>query len=173
MIYKDFDELKTRADAGEIDAMVQLGISFLYGYGVDADHVQAFFYLQEAAIHNDGEAQLHLGRMYENGWGIKEDLWTAYSLYRRSYKLKTEGSRKALGHILDVLADNISITGKLTICKDFTITACCEKMRENIRMGRIIPFEDDEDSNFYISNQNRDILLGECPFCGEGVTHVK
>ena len=172
MIYKDIDEMKTKADEGEIDAMVQLGMSYLYGYGVEKDYVQAFIYLQDAAIRNDGEAQLHLGKMYENGWGIKKDPWTAYSLYRRSYKMKTEGSRKALGNILDVLADNIKVTGHLTICDDFTITACCEKLKEYIRMGRIIPFEDDDGSNLYISNQNRDILMHECPFCGEGVIRL-
>ena len=96
MIYKDIDEMKAKADEGEIDAMVQLGMSYLYGYGVEKDYVQAFIYLQDAAIRNDGEAQLHLGKMYENGWGIKKDPWTAYSLYRRSYKAKTEGLRKAL-----------------------------------------------------------------------------
>ena len=172
MIYKDIDEMKAKADEGEIDAMVQLGMSYLYGYGVEKDYVQAFIYLQDAAIRNDGEAQLHLGKMYENGWGIKKDPWTAYSLYRRSYKEKTEGSRKALGNILDILADNIQVTGHLTIGNDFTITACCEKLKEYIRMGRIIPFEDDDGSNLYISNQNRDVMLHECPFCGENVIRL-
>ena len=172
MIYKDIDEMKAKADEGQIDAMVQLGMSYLYGYGVEKDYVQAFIYLQDAAIKNDGEAQLHLGKMYENGWCIKKDPWTAYSLYRRSYKLKTEGSRKALGNIVDKLADEIQITGQLTISDDFTITACCEKFREYVRMGRIIPFEDDDGCNLYISNQNRDILLHECPFCGEGVIRL-
>lgn len=171
MIYKDIDEMKARADEGVIDAMVQLGMSYLYGYGVDVDYVQAFIYLQDAAIKNDGQAQLHLGKMYENGWGIKADPWTAYSLYRRSYKRKTEGARKALSHCVDKLADGVPITGRLTICNDFTITACCEKLREYIRMGRVIPFEDDEESNLYLSNQNRDVLLHECPFCGCGVEH--
>jgi len=172
MIYKDIDEMKAKADEGEIDAMVQLGMSYLYGYGVEKDYVQAFIYLQDAAIRNDGEAQLHLGKMYENGWGIKKDPWTAYSLYRRSYKSKTEGSRKALGNIVDKLADDIKITGHLTICDDFTITACCEKFREYIRMGRIIPFEDDDGCSLYISNQNRDVPLHECPFCGESVIRI-
>ena len=172
MIYKDIDEMKAKADEGQIDAMVQLGMSYLYGYGVEKDYVQAFIYLQDAAIRNDGEAQLHLGKMYENGWGIKKDPWTAYSLYRRSYKMKTEGSRKALGNIVDKLADEIQITGQLTISDDFTITACCEKLREYIRMGRIIPFEDDDGCNLYLSNQNRDVLLHECPFCGEGVIRI-
>lgn len=172
MIYKDIEEMKRKAEEGEIDAIVQLGISYLYGYGIEVDYVEAFIYLQDAAIKNDGEAQLHLGKMYENGWGIKPDLWTAYSLYRRSYKMKTEGSRKALGNVIDKLVDDIPITGRLTISNDFRITACCEKLREFIRMGRIIPFEDDEECNFYISNQNRNVLMHECPYCGEGVQHT-
>lgn len=172
MIYKDIEEMKAKAKEGDIGAQVELGVSYLYGYGVDIDYVEAFVYLQDAAIKNDGEAQLHLGRMYENGWGIKQDLWTAYSLYRRSYKVHTEGSRKALSNVVDKLADAIPVTGRLTISDDFTITACCERLREYIRMGRIVPFEDDEESNLYISNTNRTSLLKECPFCGECVQHL-
>ena len=171
MAYKDIEGLKAKAKEGDLQAQVELGVSYLYGYGVDIDYVEAFIYLQDAAIKNDGEAQLHLGKMYENGWGIKEDPWTAYSLYRRSYKVHTQGSRKALSDIIDKLADSIPITGRLTISNDFTITACCEKLREYIRMGRIVPFEDEDESNLYISNTNRTTKLNECPFCGECVEH--
>ena len=172
VLYKDVEEMKKKAEEGELDAIVQLGISYLYGYGVEKDYVEAFIYLQDAAIKNDGEAQLHLGKMYENGWGIKPDLWTAYSLYRRSYRMHTDGARKALSNAVDKLADTIPITGRLTISNDFHATACCEKFREYIRMGRIIPFEDDDESNFYMSNTNRTTKLRDCPFCGAPVEHV-
>ncbi len=172
MLYKDIGEMKAKAEEGELDAMVQLGMSFLYGYGTDKDYVEAFVYLQDAALKNDGQAQLHLGKMYEYGWGIKTDPWTALSLYRRSYKSKTPGSRKAVGDVLDKLADEIPVTGSLSISKDFRITACCERLREGIRMGRIVPFEDDEESNLYISNTNRDSKLKDCPYCGENVKHT-
>lgn len=172
MIYNDVEEMKRKAEEGELDAKVQLGMSYLYGYGVEVDHVEAFIYLQEAAIVNDGQAQLHLGKMYENGWGIKADPWTAYSLYRRSYKMKTPGSRKALGDIIDKLVDDIPITGQLTISKDFRMTACCEKLKEHMRMGKIVPFEDDDEANLYISNMNRNSRMRDCPFCGEPIIHI-
>ena len=172
MLYKDVEEMKKKAEEGELDAIVQLGISYLYGYGVEKDYVQAFIYLQDAAIKNDGEAQLHLGKMYENGWGIKADPWTAYSLYRRAYKVRTNGARKAMSDLIDKLADQIPVTGRLTIADDFTITACCEKLRENIRMGKIAPFEDEEEANLYIINENRSSRLHKCPFCTEMVQHV-
>lgn len=172
MLYKDVEELKQKAEEGELDAVVQLGISYLYGYGLEKDYVQAFIYLQDAAIANDGEAQLHLGKMYENGWGIKADPWTAYSLYRRSYKNRTEGARKALGKCVDALVDQIPTTGTLSISDDFEITACCERFKEHMRMGKIIPFEDDDECNFYLTNINRSVKMNECPYCGEGVRHI-
>ena len=70
MVNKDIEDMKSRAKEGDIAAQVELGISYLYGYGVDIDYLEAFIYLQDAAIKNDGEAQLHLGMMYENGWWI-------------------------------------------------------------------------------------------------------
>ena len=172
VLYQDVEEMKRKAEEGELDAKVQLGISYLYGYGIEKDYVQAFIYLQEAAMQNDGQAQLHLGKMYENGWGIEADPWTAYSLYRKSYNVHTEGSRKALSNLVDRLADEIPITGKLTITDDFRITACCERFREYIRMGRIAPFEDEEESNLYLVNSNRSTVLHRCPFCTEQVHHI-
>ena len=171
MQYKDIEDMKQKADEGEMEAIVQLGMSYLYGYGVEIDYLQAFIRLQDAAIRNDGQAQLHLGYMYEHGLGIKKDLWTALSLYRRSYKMRTPGSRKALGDTFNVVVDEIPITGSLTIGKNFAITACCEKFKEYLRMGRIIPFEDDNEENFYISNTNRNCKILECPFCGCSIIH--
>lgn len=172
MIYNGIEEMKKKAEEGELPAKVQLGISYLYGYGVEVDYVQAFVNLQDAAILNDGEAQLHLGKMYENGWGIKKDPWTAYALYRRAYKNKSSGARKAIEHVVEDLVDNMPITGRLSIGDDFSITLCCEKLREHIRMGKVIPFEDaDNECNFYYSNMNRNVLMHECPYCGEMVNH--
>lgn len=173
MLYKDIEEMKKRADEGDLDATVQLGVSYLYGYGVEKDFVEAFIYLQDAAMKNDGEAMLHLGKMYENGWGIKADPWIAYSMYRRSYKLHCDGSRKALSDCVDRLADSIPITGRLTIADDYRITACCERMREHFRMGRIIPFNDDGGSDLYISNTNRNVKMKACPYCGCTVQKVQ
>lgn len=170
---KDINEIKAKADEGDLSSIVDLGISYLYGYGTEQDFVEAFIYLQDASLKNDGEAMLHLGKMYENGWGIKPDKWTALSLYRRSYRLKTPGSRKAFGDLIDVLVDEIPVTGELTISNDFRITCCCERFRENMRMGKFLPYEDvDDECCFYATNLNRSTLLNECPFCGKGVRHV-
>lgn len=169
--YDDIETMKIKSDEGDLDATVQLGMSYLYGFGIEKDPVQAFIRLQSAALRSDGQAQLHLGYMYEKGLGIKPDLWTAMSLYRKSYNLRTPGSRKALGDILDVIVDTIPITGELTVTDDFEITVCCDKFREYMRMGRVIPFEAEDHVEFFISNMNRDVMMRECPYCGCGVIH--
>lgn len=172
MRYDNIEEMKKKADEGELDAIVQLGISYLYGYGVEKDYEEAFVRLQDAAMRNDPEAQLHLGKMYENGWGITQDKWTALSLYRLSYRMKGSNARKAFSDLIDELADEIPITGRLTITNDFKITCCCEKFRENIRMGKFLPYEDEDESNFYITNLNRNTKMHDCPFCGASVEHL-
>ncbi|MCQ2056314.1 MAG: sel1 repeat family protein [archaeon] len=172
MIYRDINEIKRKAESGAPDAVAQLGMTYLYGYGVAIDHVQAFIYLQDAAIKNNGEAQLNLGKMYENGWGIKKDLWTAYALYRHAYSMKLPGARKAIEHVVEELITEMPITGRLTISNSFKITLCCSRLREHIRMGKIVPFEDDDGCNFYFSNINRNVIMRKCPYCGEDVSQV-
>ncbi|MCQ2086151.1 MAG: sel1 repeat family protein [archaeon] len=172
MICGDINEIKQKAESGVPDAIAQLGMAYLYGYGVEIDHVQAFIYLQDAAIKNNGEAQLNLGKMYENGWGIKKDLWTAYALYRHAYNMKSSGARKAIEHVVEKLVEGMPITGQLTISSSFKITLCCNRLKEHIRMGKIVPFEDDDGCNFYFSNINRNTIMRECPYCGECVFQV-
>ncbi|MFA6710937.1 MAG: tetratricopeptide repeat protein [Candidatus Methanomethylophilaceae archaeon] len=170
---EDIEEMRRKADEGDTEAAVKLGISYLYGDGVDVDYVQAFMRLQDAALKNDGQAQLHLGHMYENGLGIEKDIWTALTLYRRSYGVRTPGSRKAMGNAFDMIVEEIPVTGSLTIGKKSAVTSCCERFKEHMRMGRVILLEDGNEENFYMSNTNHDFRMDECPFCGCTVVHEK
>ena len=56
--------------------------------------------------------------------------------------------------------------------KEFKKERNSQKLRENIRMGKIAPFEDEEEANLYIINENRSSRLHKCPFCTEMVQHV-
>lgn len=170
MEYGDLNALRGRAEAGDIDATAQLGILYLRGGQVEQDHAKAFVLLQDAALASNGEAMLHLGSMYEDGYFVKKDLWTAMSLYKKSYTLRTPGSRKALGDVCDAIADSLPIEeGKLEISPDFRMTLCCERLREGVRMGRVALLEDALGIGLFQTSITHDAPLCECPFCGAKV----
>lgn len=62
--------------------VLDLGYSFLYGWGVRKDSAIAIFYFDAAALLGDLDAQLELGHMYENGIGIKQNKYLAAKYYR-------------------------------------------------------------------------------------------
>ncbi|MDD2533034.1 MAG: tetratricopeptide repeat protein [Candidatus Methanomethylophilaceae archaeon] len=170
MDYGDVNALKKMADTGDTYAMAQLGILHLTGNRVEQDYEKAFLLLQDAALSSDGEAMLHLGSMYENGYFVEKDLWTAMSLYKKAYTLLVPGARKALGNIYDAIAEGLMLTeGKLFVSPTFDMTACCEKMRDGVRMGRILLLEDAFGVGLFQSSLTQDSPLCECPFCGAKV----
>ena len=55
------------AEAGNADAMVNLGFLYEKGWGVTQDYAQARWLLQQAAEAGIGDAMVNLGRLYETG----------------------------------------------------------------------------------------------------------
>ncbi|NLL95462.1 MAG: sel1 repeat family protein [Thermoplasmatales archaeon] len=164
LTFNTLGELKEAAEKGDLSAMADLGAYYLYSG--EKDYLKAFVLLQDASIIGNADAMLHLGRMYENGWHVERDMWTAISLYRRAHIGKVTGARKAMGDAYDKLADEIEVTGRLVATDDFHVEACCTKLREGIRMGRIMPKEDDDGVRFYIVNFTRETPTDHCPYCG-------
>ena len=60
------------ADQGYADAEFDLGIMYMYGYGVEQSYENAAQYFQLAADHGHAEAQFDLGLMYGNGYGVEQ-----------------------------------------------------------------------------------------------------
>ena len=58
------ETVRTRANAGDADAQVQLGRMYDYGWGVPQDFVEAAAWYRKAAEQGDASAQFQLGRSY-------------------------------------------------------------------------------------------------------------
>ena len=165
LTFGSLSELKEAAAKGDLDAITDLGTYYLYGG--EKDYLEAFMLLQDAAVIGHADAMLHLGRMYENGWHVERDLWTAINLYRRAYAARVTGARKAMSGAYDKAADEIEVTGRLSVTPDFRMEACCRRLKEGVRMGRVMPKEDDDGVSFYIVNMNAEVLTDRCPYCGK------
>jgi TPR repeat protein len=78
-------EFQQIANQGNVDSQLLLG--YLLGekvYFIVADDALAANWLNVAALSGHSGAQLELGKMYENGTGVKKDLEKSVELYRKA-----------------------------------------------------------------------------------------
>ena len=72
------------ANAGNADAMNNLGWLYQNGMGVAADDAQALAWYHKAANANSSAGMFNLGWMYENGRGTTRDESMAVDWYKRA-----------------------------------------------------------------------------------------
>ena len=81
---KTLEILEKAADAGNVRAMEMLGYVYFTGKeGVPKDETRALSWFKKAATRNSVLGKLYLARMYDNGWGTKRDVGSAYKYYEQ------------------------------------------------------------------------------------------
>ena len=73
-----FKETKAKAEKGDAEAQVNLGLMYANGSGVVKDEAEAVKWYRKAADQGDEDAQFNLGVMYANGSGVKKNELEAY-----------------------------------------------------------------------------------------------
>jgi len=73
-----------RAELGDADAQLQIGINYGLGKGVPQDYQKSCLWLEKAANQGNPRAQLILGSMYDEGNGVPKDHKKAYSWYEKA-----------------------------------------------------------------------------------------
>src|SRR5438067_13114399 len=66
-------EVKAKAQAGDADSQVELGLRYDKGEGVAQDHAEAVKWYRKAAEQNFAGAQYSLGVCYGKGEGVAKD----------------------------------------------------------------------------------------------------
>ena len=69
----DLSTLTEDANAGDIEAQVQLAERYEHGFGLSRNHGQAAYWYRKAAEQGSSKAQSRLGQMYLRGVGVPED----------------------------------------------------------------------------------------------------
>ena len=80
----EFNELRRRAEQGDVDAQNLLGFHYECGQIVKGDYQQAVYWYKKAAEKGHAGAEFHLGQCYENGSGIKRNYEQAMYWYRKA-----------------------------------------------------------------------------------------
>ncbi len=79
------EELKQRADSGDVDAQLEIGYKHLYGVdGINIDYKQAFYYYELASRSNNPVALNNMGSLYFNGIGTDVDYDNAVYYFKKA-----------------------------------------------------------------------------------------
>src|SRR6266403_2150775 len=70
---RPIEQVKAKAEAGDAESQVELGLCYGKGEGVPKDPVEAVKWFRKAAEQNLAKAQLNLGLFYLNGEGVAKD----------------------------------------------------------------------------------------------------
>src|SRR5947199_354183 len=81
---KRLAEVKAKAQAGDADSQVELGLRYDKGEGVAQDHAEAVKWYRKAAEQNLAEAQYNLGVCYANGTGVAKDQVEGVKWFRKA-----------------------------------------------------------------------------------------
>src|SRR5438093_945188 len=81
---KPIGEVKAKAEAGDAESEVELGLRYDKGEGVAKDQAEAVKWHRKAAEQNYAEAQNSLGVCYEEGKGVAKDQVEAARWYRKA-----------------------------------------------------------------------------------------
>ncbi len=102
----NIEELKAKAETGDIDALLNLGYIYLYGTnGVNTNYKQALAYYEAAAGKGSAVAYNNLGSLYFSGIGTNVDYPKAIHFFEEAAKL---GSHDAAVNLAIIYLGNDS-----------------------------------------------------------------
>jgi hypothetical protein len=87
------------ADGGDASGMLDLGVMFQLGRGVERNGKSAVYWYQRASEAGNADATFDLGAMYERGEGVPKDLSKAQELYQRAAELGNQDAPDAVQHL--------------------------------------------------------------------------
>src|SRR5260221_4518782 len=80
----DLENVKTLANAGNVDAEYLLGLLYYHGRGTAKDLVEGVKWIRKAAEEGNADAQTDLGGCYDSGEGVSKDSVEAVKWYRKA-----------------------------------------------------------------------------------------
>lgn len=89
-------DLRQRADAGDAAAQRNIGLLYVYGWGVTQDYAEAMRWFRKAADQGYAAAQTNVGVLYQHGWGVGQDYVAAMRWFRKAAE---HGNVEALDYI--------------------------------------------------------------------------
>ena len=95
-------EFRPLAEQGNADAQAQLGVMYLWGFGVPEDAAEAAKWYRKAAEQGNAAAQARLAVMYFWGSGVPGDVAEAAKWYRKAAEQGHADAQYNLGFMYDL-----------------------------------------------------------------------
>lgn len=103
--YKDYSqlldlysiELKNKADRGDINSQIYMGMLYYKGVTVEKDYMESAKYFKMASVQGNPYASARLAEMYIEGRGVEQDYQKALELAQASYNAKNYSGEYVLG----------------------------------------------------------------------------
>ena len=94
-----YKNARIAADKGDKEAQFDLGICYMngYGYGIEADSIEAVKWIRKSAEQRYAKAQSLLGDCYANGFGIEKDSIEAVNWFRKAAEQGDADAQNYLG----------------------------------------------------------------------------
>ena len=98
---KPIGKVKAKAEAGDAESQVELGIRYADGKGVTKDQVEAVKWFRKATEQNYARAQYNLGLSYLDGEGVTKNQVEAVKWFRKAAEQNYAGAQYNLGICYD------------------------------------------------------------------------
>jgi TPR repeat protein len=116
-----YAEWRSLAEAGDLEAMLGVGILYDTGHGVAQDFTQALTWYRRAAEAGSARAAFNVGAMYDNGRGTEKDTKEAIKWWRQA---AAKGNGRAAYNLGVIYRDGDGVTRSRTeAVKFFQIAA--------------------------------------------------
>ena len=89
--------LLDKAEQGNVEAQVRLGLRYKHGMGVPQDSGEALNWFLRASVNGNALAQAHLGAMYRDGLDVAQNYAEAAKWFRKSAEQGNSAAQLALG----------------------------------------------------------------------------
>lgn len=93
----DIDSVKVKAEKGDVEAQLELGLIYVQGKDVEQDFTAAKKWWDKAAEQGNDTARYYVGLMYARGDGVAKDMDQAKSLWQQSADMDHVGALFSLG----------------------------------------------------------------------------
>lgn len=93
----DVDAVKLKAEKGDVEAQLELGLLYAQGKDVDQDFAVAKKWWDKAAEQGNAGARYYVGLMYARGDGVTKDMDQARSMWEQSAEMDHIGALFSLG----------------------------------------------------------------------------
>lgn len=142
----DLQEIRRKAEKGSVVNQGYLGWAYLYGCEIEINYQEALRWLKAAAY--EGRAArpfVHLGRMYEEGLGVRRDMKEAI----RHYEAVQDVEPRAALALARIYAKGDGVRSKRAkALRLYAVVAKCESLDHNPEVaafaGAVTPAEVEE-----------------------------